>query len=81
MALFIYQNLNSQIARTFPKNVNKEAAVLFKKQLILLFTVVFCPIIHNVYLKRYNLLTLLPFFVFPSLFFNFCVKVEAEILL
>ena len=40
-------------ARTFSKNVNKEATCFFKKKVIFFFTVVFCLMIHNIYLIRY----------------------------
>ena len=67
MALFIYQNLNSQMERAFPKNVNKKATQFNKTKKVLFFlTVVFCPVIHNICLKRYCVLS---FFVFSFTFF------------
>ena len=42
--------------RTFSENANKEATIFQK--VTFFFTVVFCPMIHNIYLKRYCLLTL-----------------------
>ena len=64
------------MARTFLKNVSKEATTyLFKKQVVFFFTVVFRAMIHNSYLK--SLLTLPLFFVFPfPLNFRFRFKVK-----
>ena len=47
----------------FFKNGNKEATLFFKTQNILLFSVVFCPVIHNIYSRKYCLLTLPSFFI------------------
>ena len=65
----------------FFKNFEKVAVQLFKKQVISFFTVVFCPMIHNIYLKRYCLLTSLLFLFFLLFSFNFCFKFKGEILL
>ena len=52
----------------FKKMSIKKQHISSKKQVIFFFTVAFCAMIHIIYLKRYCLLTLLLFFVFPSLF-------------
>ena len=68
MAPFIYQKLNSHMARAFLKNVNEEATQLFKKQVIFFFTVFFYPMFHNIILKTCCLFASLIFFSFLSLF-------------
>ena len=67
---------NLQIEQTFSKNVNKETTLIFKKQVIFFFTVLSCPMIHNIYLKRYCFLTL-PLFLFCLHFpLTFVLKLE-----
>ena len=47
----------------------KRSTQSFKKQVIFFFTLAFRPMIHNIYLRRYCLFTLLVFFIFVSLSF------------
>ena len=59
----------------FSKNVNKEPTKFFQKQVIFFFTVVFYPMIHNIYLKDTA-----PFTTFFRFSFTF-LKSEVKILL
>ena len=67
--LIIYMLLVNKVIHKFTnsiqffKNGNKEATLFFKTQNILLFSVVFCPVIHNIYSRKYCLLTLPSFFI------------------
>ena len=43
MVSFIYSKLNSQMARTLSKNMNKEVTNFFKKQVVFFSMAVFRP--------------------------------------
>ena len=59
--------LNGVIYILKPRSIKSANVFKERKWIIFFFTVVFCLMIHNIYLKRYCFLTLLPFSTFPLL--------------